>query len=220
MTLRRLNRWIPALAGCLVLAAPATTLAHPHIFAEARLEVDTTADHEISELRHVWRFDEVFSSSVVIDFDANKNLVLDPEELAKVSQVVKDSLKEFNYYTTIIDNGADIGVIPPDNIVVDYQDGQLLMFFAVRPAKPMPLKGKLDFGVYDPTMYAAIDFINDTDMVVTGASAGSCSHKVIRPDPDEVIAENQASLTAAFFESPGGNDLSKLFATRIELTCK
>lgn len=216
----RIHGWIPALTGCLVLGAPAISHAHPHIFAEARLEVETTSDNTISELRNVWRFDEVFSSSVVIDFDANKNLMLDPDELAKVSQLVKDSLKEFDYYTTIVDNGTDIGVVPPDNIVVDYQDGQLLMLFAVRPAKPIALTGKLDFGVYDPTMYAAIDFINDTDMVITGASAGSCTQKIIRPDPDEVIAENQASLTEAFFESPGGNDLTKLFATRIELTCK
>ncbi|WP_110034331.1 DUF1007 family protein [Hoeflea marina] len=208
------------LACCLVLALPAVARAHPHIFAEARLEVDTASDHTISELRHVWRFDEVFSSSVVIDFDANKNLVLDPDELASVSQLVKDSLMDFDYYTTIIDNGADIGVTPPDSINVDYRDGQLLMFFAVRPSKPVALTGKLDFGVYDPTMYAAIDFLNDSDMVVTGSGAAGCTHKVIRPDPDQVIAENQASLTEAFFENPGGNDLSKLFATRIELTCK
>lgn len=208
------------LAGGCILAVPGIASAHPHIFAEARLEIETTSDNHVAELRHVWRFDEVFSSSVVIDFDANKNLVLDPDELASVSKVVTDSLLEFDYYTTISENGADVGIVPPDGISVDFQDGQLLMIFAVRPAKPMPLKGRIDFGVYDPTMYAAIDFVNDSDMVVTGASAASCARQVIRPDPDEVIAENQASLTEAFFNSPGGNDISKLFATRLELTCK
>ncbi len=208
------------LATLALLATGSVAQAHPHIFAEARLEVETTADGTVSELRHVWRFDEVFSSSVVIDFDENANLELDPDELARISDMVTGSLKEFDYYTTISGDAGDVGVSLPEPINVDYQNGQLLMFFAVRPATALPLKGKLAFGVYDPTMYAAIDFLNDSDMVITGGSATICSGAVIRPDPDEVIAQNQGSLTEAFFENPGGNDISKLFATRLELTCK
>lgn len=213
------DRGALAIAGLLCLAAPVAQ-AHPHIFAEARLEVDTTRDGGITELRHVWRFDEVFSSGVVIDFDTNKNLKLDPDELANVSTVVRDSLAEFNYFVSLTDNGKDIAVSPPDNMVADYQDGLLLLIFAVRPATPTPLKGKLTVGIYDPTMYTAIDFVEDSDLVVTGEGASACVRTVVRPDPDEVIAQNQGSLTDAFFNDPGGNDITKLFATRIELECK
>lgn len=199
-------------------AAPA--LAHPHIFAEARLEVETSADGQIEELRNVWRFDEVFSSTVVFEFDANKNLELDPDELVKVGETVRNSLASFDYYTNIVDDGEDIGVVPPEMIAVDYREGQLLMIFAVRPATPMPLEGTLSVGIYDPTMFAAIDFAEDSDLVVTGESADLCTRRIVRPDPDEVIAENQASLTEAFFSDPSGNDISKLFATRIELDCE
>jgi ABC-type uncharacterized transport system substrate-binding protein len=41
----------------------------------------------------------------------------------------------------------------------------------------------------------------------------------VRPDPDDVISQNNASLTDAFFNDPTGTDMSKLFATRLELTC-
>lgn len=220
MNLRRIpGRAAFAVAGMLCLAAPAAE-AHPHIFAEARLEVDTTREGGITELRHVWRFDEVFSSSVVMDFDINKNLKLDPDELANVATVVRDSLAEFNYFVSLTDNGKDIAVSPPDHMVADYQDGLLLLIFAVRPASPTPLKGKLSVGIYDPTMYTAIDFIEDSDLVVTGEGASVCVRTVVRPDPDEVIAQNQGTLTDAFFNDPGGNDITKLFATRIELQCK
>lgn len=201
-----------------ILTSPG--FAHPHIFAEARLEIETSADGKIEELRNVWRFDELFSSTVVLEFDANKNLNLDPGERVRVGETVRQSLASFDYYTSITHDGEDIGVIPPDMIAVDYQDGQLLMIFAVRPASPIALEGTLSVGVYDPTMYAAIDFARDSDLVVTGESAGLCTRRIIRPDPDEVIAQNQDFLTEAFFNDPGGNNLSKLFATRIELECK
>ncbi|MBW3096382.1 DUF1007 family protein [Pseudohoeflea sp. DP4N28-3] len=200
-----------------ILAAPA--LAHPHIFAQARLEVETAADGTIVELRNVWRFDEVFSASVVMDYDTNRNLTLEPEELAEVGAIVRDSLADFNYYTTLIDNGADLAVKRPAQIHADYQDGQLLLIFAVEPERTLALDGTVSVGVYDPTMYAAIDFATDADLVVTGAAADRCATRIVRPDPDQVIAENQDSLTEAFYETDGANDLSKLFATRIEFTC-
>ena len=94
------------------------------------------------------------------------------------------------------------------------------MFFTLKPAEPMVLKGKtLTFGVYDPTLYTAMDFPTDDDLVLVGDAFKSCTHKVVRPNPDEVISQNQKSLTDAFFNDPAGTNMSKLFATRMEVTC-
>lgn len=198
---------------------PAAAMAHPHIFAEARLEVVAGEDGSIAELRNVWRFDEMFSSSVILDFDKNSNMKLDPDELAEVGQTVLESLEEFSYYTTITEDGKDIKVGKPDVIHVDYKDGQLLMFFQLKPAQAMPLKGKMTFGVYDPTMYASMDFPTDENMVLVGDKFAACKHQIVRPDADEVLAQNQDKLTDAFFDDPTGTDMSKLFATRLEITC-
>ncbi|MDR6757931.1 ABC-type uncharacterized transport system substrate-binding protein [Mycoplana sp. BE70] len=198
---------------------PAVALAHPHIFAEARLEVVAGDDGTIAELRNVWRFDEMFSSSVVLEFDKNSNLKLDADELAEVGQTVLESLEEFSYYTSITEDGRTIKVAKPEAINVDFQDGQLLMFFKVSPGEALALKGKLTFGVYDPTMYAAMDFATDGDLVVVGEKFAACKHEVVRPDPDEVLAQNQGTLTDAFWNDPAGTDMTKLFATRLEVTC-
>ena len=37
--------------------------------------------------------------------------------------------------------------------------------------------------------------------------------------PDEAIKENQKTLTDAFFNDPTGTDMSKIFATKLELDC-
>lgn len=202
-------------AACLPLPA----VAHPHIFAEARLEVVAGTDGNIAELHNVWRFDEVFSSSVLLDFDKNTDLKLDAKELAALGEVMRKSLGDYHYFTTITVNGANVGVQKPDVIHVSLDGNQLLVLFAVKPEKPVPLKGRLTFGVYDPSMYTSIDFPTDGDLVVKGDGFSHCQHKVVRPDPDEVISQNSTSLTDAFFNDPTGTDMSKLFATRLELTC-
>ncbi len=207
------------LTAGLLLLAPATAFAHPHIFVEARLEVVAAPDGSIQELRNVWRFDEVFSSSVVMDFDKNTDLKLEPNELAEVGKTVRDSLADYDYYMNLTINGKNITVQKPDIIHVDYKEGQLLMFFAVKPVEKMQLKGKLTFGVYDPTLYTSIDFPTDNELAIVGDGFKACKHAVVRPDADEVISENKQSLTDAFFNDPTGTNMSKLFATRLEVTC-
>ena len=207
------------LAATLALA-PVAAVAHPHIFVEARLEVVAGADGNVKELQNVWRFDEVFSSSVLLDFDKNADLKLDAEELKAVGATVRDSLVDYDYYVNMSLNGKVIKVNKPDVINVDYKDGQLLMFFKVSPAEPMPMKGnRLSFGIYDPTLYTSIDFPTDGDLATMGSGFKSCTMKVVRPDPDDVIAQNKTSLTDAFFHDPTGTTMSKLFATRIDAQC-
>jgi ABC-type uncharacterized transport system substrate-binding protein len=95
----------------------------------------------------------------------------------------------------------------------------LIILFESEPKEPLKLEGKVDFGIYDPTFYTAIDFVEDENMAVNDLPP-TCKRSVIRPDPDEAIAQNQSNLTDAFFNDPSGTDLSKIFATRLELDCQ
>ncbi len=214
-----MRNWIAIITALAACALPMQAFAHPHIFVESRLEVIGGADGNVQELRNVWRFDEVFSSSVLLDFDKNTDLKLDESELAELGETMRTSLADYSYFTTLTVNGAPLGVQKPEAIHVNFQDGQILVFFAVKPEKPMPLKGRLTFGIYDPTMYTAIDFPTDKDLVANGPAFAKCQQKVVRPDPDEVLSQNSASLTDAFFNDPTGTDMSKMFATRLEMTC-
>jgi ABC-type uncharacterized transport system substrate-binding protein len=213
--LRSLNYW--AAGAVAVFATPA--LAHPHIFAEARVEIVAADDGTLKELRNVWRFDDVFSSSVLMDFDKNTDLKLDHSELNEIANTIRDSLGDYSYFTFISKDGASSDIARPDTFNVDFKDNQLLVFFVAKPKTPLKIGGRMSFGVYDPTLYTAIDFAKDGDLVVEGKAFSACTHKVVRPDPDQVIAQNQSNLTEAFFNDPAGTDMGKLFATRLEVTC-
>ena len=202
-----------------VLAFASPAVSHPHIFAEARVEIVATDDGMLKELRNVWRFDDIFSSSVLMDFDKNSDLKLAPEELTEIANTIRDSLGDYSYFTFITKDGASSEIARPEIFNVDFKDNQLLVFFVAKPKTQLKIGGRMTFGVYDPTLYTAIDFAKDEDMVVEGKPFEACTHKVVRPDPDQVIAQNQSNLTEAFFNDPAGTDMGKLFATRLEVTC-
>ncbi len=213
----------PASIATLVAAAafallPPQAHAHPHVFADASLEVAVAPDGTVEALGHVWRFDDLFSSTVLLEFDKNQDLKLDAAELEEVAGVVHGSLAEFGYFQMVVANGKDVAMRAPDRLVATFENEQLVIMFRSEPAEPLKLTGKVDFGIYDPTFYTAIDFVEDEMMMVDNLP-GTCSRTVIRPDPDEALAQNQQTLTEAFFEDPSNNDYSKLFATRLELDC-
>lgn len=203
-----------------LLASTGPAFVHPHVFAEARLDVMLGPDKSVKSLRHLWRFDDIFSSTVLMEFDKNADLKLDDAELQEVANTVSASLAEFGYFQLVSDDGKDVAMKPPAQLIANYENDQLIILFESEPKEPLKLGGKIDFGVYDPTFYTAIDFVEDENMAVEGSLPAECTRAVIRPDPDEAIAQNQSKLTDAFFNDPSGTDMSKIFATRLELTCK
>jgi ABC-type uncharacterized transport system substrate-binding protein len=207
------------LAIAAMLAATGPASVHPHVFAEARLDVTVNSDQTVKSLKHLWRFDDVFSSTVLMEFDKNADLKLDDSELEEVSQTIFTSLAEYKYFQLVTADGKDVEMKPPAQLMANFDNEQLIVLFESEPAKPLKLSGKIDFGIYDPTFYTAIDFTEDENLAVDALPA-DCTRQVIRPDPDEALAQNQGTLTEAFFNDPAGTNLSKIFATKLELNCK
>ncbi|MEH7835533.1 MULTISPECIES: DUF1007 family protein [Rhizobium] len=104
------------------IGIPTPAMAHPHIFVDAKFEAVGGADGNLSALRHIWRFDEVFSSSVLLDFDKNENMTLDPPELEAVAETVSASLSKYSYYTNITVDGKAVALGKPDAIKATYVD--------------------------------------------------------------------------------------------------
>jgi ABC-type uncharacterized transport system substrate-binding protein len=177
------------------------------------------ADHQsVKALRHLWRFDDLFSSTVLMEFDKNSDLKLDDAELKDVSDTIFASLAEYDYFQLVTVDGKDVKMKAPAHLMANFDNDQLIILFESEPKVPIKLNGKIDIGVYDPTFYTAIDFTDDANLTVEGLPS-TCTKKVIRPDPDEAIKENQKTLTDAFFNDPTGTDMSKIFATKLELNC-
>lgn len=206
-----------SLTMAVLFAAPAC--AHPHVTVEANLEIVRNAAGEVTELRHVWRFDELFSSTVLLDYDKNANNALEPDELAEVSKTVTLSLSEQDFYTQVRLGSENVGFVPPEKIMVDYVDGQVLMFFSAGFAAPVKtVSGPFKVSVSDPTYYVAMEIADEAAVQVSGQGA-ACKVEISVPDFDKLMSQNQATLTEQYFNDPKNDGLGDDWLTWVTLTC-
>ena len=206
-----------AIGAAAFLAAAGTAQAHPHVFVEAHVEFVRDAAGRLTELRHVWRFDELFSSTVLLDYDANGDSQLDNDELDAVSKTVSQSVAEYGYYTDARNGATKLKFIAPEQIMVDYQDGQILMFFSLKFAEPVDITGgEFRVAVSDPTYYVALDMPDENSIDIKG---GGCKVAILRPDFDELIRKNAKAMGEKFFASMGNQSLGDEWLTWVTVKC-
>ena len=214
MSAKRMVR-IGASALTLCLCATGMAKAHPHVFADSKMEIVGTKDGKLAAVRNIWRFDELFSSSVVVDFDKNGNGTLDPPELEEVGKTVLGSIAEWEFYTFVTVKGRDIKLTPPHQIRGLFDHGQLTLFFEMKPAEPVA------FSVYDESYFVAFDFADENSYQLLDLPK-SCRKSFTRPDPDAEASEwmNSVSMLKPDQKLPeDGVNFSQLLATRIDVTC-
>jgi ABC-type uncharacterized transport system substrate-binding protein len=207
--------------GVVAALAPFAALAHPHVFVEANVEILRDAQGAVTEIRHVWRFDELFSSTVLLDFDENGNGKLEPAELDAVSETVTKSIAEYDFYTEFRLGDKPLDYVAPRAVMVAYEDEQVLMFFPMKLKEPAPAAGGFRLAVADTTYYVAIDIADDAAVQVTGPGAQDCKTDIARPDFDALIAKNSKRL-GDYFQSKQVEsvELGDEWLTWISLTCK
>lgn len=208
------------LSAVLLMAAavPRPAGAHSSTTAEARVEVTIGPDRSVTALRHVWRFDKTFSATLLEEFDADEDLTLDDAELAEIAATIKASLADFNYFQLVTANGIDVALQPPQRLIADMEDGRLLVLFETKPRTPLKLEGTVDIGVFDPSFTNVFDFAEDSDLNVDGMP-DDCTRSVIRPDVDAALRDNPDMLDDALDGSATGSKVSRILATRLEISC-
>lgn len=219
----RLASRLALLVSCLLTGGTGPALAHPHVFADARMEIVGSADGTLASVRNIWRMDELFSTSVVLDYDKNRNGVLDDDELQAVGDTVKESIAEWRFYTFVRTAGGRlVAMQPPAEIRALYQEGQLLLFFEMKTAEPVDLKtGTLAVSNFDETFFVAFDFADEKSFDLVDMPP-SCRKTMVVPDEDEAAQQYMSSIASLGPDQTvpdDGIDYSQILATRVEIQC-
>ena len=126
--------WTAAAVAIVLFGSTGPASVHPHVFAEARLDVMLSADGKsVTSLRHLWRFDDVFSSTVLMEFDKNADLKLDDAELQEVASTVYTSIADYDYFQVVTVDGKDVAMNPPPELMVNFDNDQLVILFESQP---------------------------------------------------------------------------------------
>ncbi|MEM9332739.1 MAG: DUF1007 family protein [Pseudomonadota bacterium] len=192
--------------------------AHPHVFVEANIEIVRDDKGNFTELRQVWRFDELFSTTISLDYDENVDGKLDKHEIKKITDIVKESIAEYDFYTAIRAGTEPLEFYEPDEIGAYFEDGKMIMFLSVEPTKPYDFKGApLRISASDTSYYVAFDFDKE-NITIDGNDAG-CSMDVVHPDFDKLYADDSLSLTESFFNDPQNTSFGDEFHSWATINC-
>jgi ABC-type uncharacterized transport system substrate-binding protein len=212
-----------ALTASLGAIAPAA--AHPHVFANATVEIVAGPDGRLISLHNSWWMDELFSSSVLVDFDKNGNGALDKDELAAIGKQVGSSIAEWSYYTFVTRNGVKVALTAPAtlNVTYDAKRGQLRFSFEMQPAQPLALKGATTTVTnFDDTYFVAFDFTGGAKAFSAKGLPKACTTTTAAPTPDQAAKswmDTISALGTGDTVPEDGIKFSEVLSTKFSIDC-
>ena len=144
-------------------------------------------DGKIVSLFMGWKFDPIFSASLLKDFDKNKNGKLDPDEVEDVEREAFRDTREQDHFTFA--KAGDKPIRWPDatNFTVLAVKDSLLYAFRLSLPEPIdPRKVPFSFTTYEETFYIDMDFPDDKAVALTGPGSENC-RVTIAPDTGHTI---------------------------------
>ena len=190
--------------------------AHPHVFVTASMKLERNDKGEFTVLHQSWKFDELFSATVMLDFDASGDGSLDAAELVNVGNTIKENITEYDFFTTTRLGSAVATIFAPDTMTATFDENNILTLrHSMRFEKPVAATQQpLRISVSDPSFYVAFDMV-EPDITMTGSA---CPVKITVPDFDSLLS-NPTTLTEAFFNNPDNIDLGDEYYSWVDIQC-
>jgi ABC-type uncharacterized transport system substrate-binding protein len=151
-------RFLGAVLAVIVsLAWSGAASAHPHVFIEDRV-VFLFAGDKITAIEQSWKFDEVFSDTLIQQFDKNGDGAFDAAESKDVARGTLPNLKQFRYFNYEWIDGKDTGILQPIDFVAAAKNKIVTFVFTVKLPKPIdPKTQKLKVEINDREFYVEVD---------------------------------------------------------------
>eukprot|EP01037_Dinobryon_pediforme_P023379 gene23379-24809_t len=201
------------------LSGPA--VAHPHVWVDARAELVFDKDGQLTAIRHVWRFDDLFSGFATQGLATDDNGVVTPEALKPIAKVNIDSLKDYDYFTILHVGGKRYGFKIPTEYWLQVDNGLLTLFYTLPLVTPVKASGAtIVVDIADPYYFVDFTLIESEPALLVDAPTG-CSLTVVRKDaPSADAAALLSQIPATERELPPEyQSLTKDLVDRITVKC-
>ncbi len=158
-----------SLLAWLLLLAPVPAAAHPHVFIDYAVTVLLAGDG-VEGLRLAWTFDDLFSSLILQEFDADRNQVLSPEEVRRIEEKHLPEFQKAGYYTTVNVNGKPAVLTPAKSFRASVTKGIVTYEFVLPLRAALATTTALEVVLDDPVYYIAY---NPTAVAPQSQAAGA-----------------------------------------------
>lgn len=193
----------------ILLPADRPATAHPHVWVTMKVEIVYGANGSVTALRHIWKFDEVFSTFAT--YGLTKDGRLSQEQLAPLAARYLASLKPYGFFSHARADGQRAAFSDPFDYRLEFEDGVLSLHMNLPLASPVSAR-KLQIAIYDPTYFVDLSFMKDDEVVLVNAPA-ICTIELKSPSRPKAVDES-------FFTSLGAeSDWAAQFANAIAVHC-
>jgi ABC-type nickel/cobalt efflux system permease component RcnA/ABC-type uncharacterized transport system substrate-binding protein len=189
--------------------------AHPHVWVTVKSEIVFAPDGSATGVRHVWTFDDMYSTFATQDLASKEKGVFTREELAPLAEVNATSLKEYDYFTQAKANGEKVTFADAVDYWLEFKDSMLTLYFTL-PFKAPIQAGLLTFEIFDPEYFVDLSFAENSPIALAGAPE-QCKLTVMRPN--EASAPQVQRLPDAMASQPDTMNYGAQFANRFAVEC-
>lgn len=211
--MRRTSRALMLGIIATIVGATAVT-AHPHVWVSSKSKV-VLEQGSIAAIEQSWTFDEFYSAMAVQGLDTNGDGQYSREELAELTKINMDGLKEFAYFTSGRLAETAVSFAEPTEAYLDYAQGILSLHFRLPLKQPAGLKDFV-FATYDPSFFIAFELAKD-GVALAGAPA-TCTIELRESDKPAAAQPSNQTLAGAFADQFGA--ASVLTAKWASVACK
>lgn len=175
---------------------PLVGLSHPHVFMDTKVEFQFN-QKGIEGVWVDWLFDEIFTATIKMDFDADKDNQFSKQEVWEIEKSAFSNLKNFNYFTYITVNEKTTSAKKVSLFTASLINNRLQYRFFI-PLVVISGKNQqsVTVSIYDKTFYCDIGFNSTKGVLVKGADDFKVKH-LLQKNYENEITYNNAYQTAA-----------------------
>lgn len=200
--------FVAAVLFSLTISGPAK--AHPHVWADIRVQVEFNDEGLVTGLRQTWLFDDFYSAFVI--GGGVGQAALDAVLAENMS-----SLREYDYFTRILSGQARIENAKAEDASSRVVDKRLEMTFRLILPEPLSVADlPMRYAVYDPSYYIEMVHAEAPDAVALVNAPGNCNSELKQPTPDAEQVVLAASLDQT---QKGPAELGQYFAEEVAVKC-
>ena len=211
--IRRLALFIVLLAGLSGASAPAS--AHPHVWVQLSAEVVYAPDGSATGIRHVWLFDDMYSTFATEPIKPKVPGQFTREELAPLAQENMDSLKDYDFFTYVKADGQALKFGKPQDYWLTYNDQMLTLHYTLPFEKPVHA-AQLVVEIYDPEFFIDFTLVEKNPFALASAPP-QCKFTVHKTD--DPAAQGAQILPDAQAKQPDTMNFGAQFANRVTVEC-
>lgn len=201
--------------GLVAGALPQRANAHPHVWIDLRSQLEFDGEGRVTGLEIDWTFDEFYSAFVITESGGPE--AMDQETLTGIGRQNLANLREYDYFTEFLVDGAVQTLAAPETFEMALEDGKLRLRFSVPLETPLrPSDHRINYAVYDPSYFVEILHVDGGHHLPPDVGPEGCRSVLVEPNPTfeaRTLADSLDRLDTA------PESFGALFAERVRLEC-